>query len=347
MSVAPVVVQGVGAVTALGRSTTQTALMLRAGKRAHARVGARMGGARSYACRLRDLPDDVIGSQRLAQLALPALREATTDLGAESVPIVAALPSGDLDAAAWLDMVARVCNLPIDPLESAVVQGHHAAGIAACQLAIRKLQAGADAVVVGGVDSLYREPVVRQFARAAHQPESAEVIAGEAAAFVVLRRAKHKDAGHGVVLAHTSTLSNDAAAQLLAAEAREGALVRQHHYHRLSRSAAQPTDGDPLRALLERAAEVAPEPSWLISDALRRQPSLQRLTRAMHGVIDATAQHDRFGLQLGDLGAATAVVHLAIAYGWMGMGCAPARDVLIVSCEHERERGVLRLTEVT
>lgn len=347
MSSAAVVIDGVGAVTALGRNTPQTALMLRAGKRARARVGARVGTGRSYACRVRDLPDAVMGCERLAQLALPALHEALGDLGLARIPVVAALPSGDFDAPALLDQLARRANLSLDPVESAVIQGHHGAGIAACQLAVRKLQSGAEAVVVGGIDSLYREPMVRQLERDAHLTEGAEVVAGEGAAFVVLRNADSGRVAGGCALgfAQTSTLSDEALASLVASEERSGDRFRQRQFHQIARSAQRPADSDPLRTLLETVAQFAPPASWLISDASRRRPSLERLTHATQGLIDAGARHDRFGAQLGDLGAATAVVHLAVAYGWMRMGCAPADDVLIVSCEHERERGVLWLRE--
>ncbi|RLB62392.1 MAG: hypothetical protein DRI90_09180 [Deltaproteobacteria bacterium] len=196
-----------GLVCSLGRSPAQTILLLRAGHSALGRTPFGRPGRVLRMCSLRDLPADLVGFERLLQLAVPALRQALPHPEAdgetdgetdEQVPLLLALPPADrVDddqsaAAHFTETLRDRTGLRIDIERSRTVRAGHASGARLLAHAQDLLeQRDVTAVMVGGVDSYYHPELLRELdhdERLIGAGNTDGFLPGEAAAFVLLRR---------------------------------------------------------------------------------------------------------------------------------------------------------------
>lgn len=169
------------AVTSLGESAAETALLLRAGL-CNVRESHFIDhlGARVRTCASPALPADLIGMPRLVALAGHAIRRVharvTQDLPAQSVPILVALPErfqadvdppgSRCDGDAFVE--ALRAELP-DDLHTSPVECFpmgRAGGAPALRRAVEILRRGAASqVYVGGVDSYHEWPILEALER--------------------------------------------------------------------------------------------------------------------------------------------------------------------------------------
>jgi 3-oxoacyl-[acyl-carrier-protein] synthase I len=188
----------VGARSPLGLSALQTSLIWRSGKLVPSPLewknsrGHRIGSVR-MAC----LPDDLVGTARLAALAAPALREAVLGAGdrARGAPIL--LATGEVkpgfDDAPSLETamsIALDAGLTFDRQKSAVVGlGHAGFGLLLERAVDLVGRGGAPAVIVGAVDSYHHPDCMKwldeSFRLHAEGSENG-IIPSEGAAFVVV-----------------------------------------------------------------------------------------------------------------------------------------------------------------
>lgn len=337
-----------GAVSALGESARQTALLLRAGAnnfQSSPYVDPE-GAPITVAC-AATLPFDLAGSERLSVLARmasePVLASAAADLAGRRLAVALALPERWFDrsgvrglgsegyafAAAFRELV---------PVETRVVEvaGYaygRAAGAAALRHLARLMQQGdADAGLLCGVDSGYDWPVLEALWHADRligKENLDGLIPGEGAACLLLAppastlgaRAPARIAGIGLgretQAARAETLSTGNG---LTAALKQAAI--------------------PLRAARRRCG-------WWISD----------VTHELYGVKELQIAIARFGdvlgtgtelhtpaRELGDLGAATVPLYIALACeAWCG-GFAPDSTALCLAASDDGSRGAVLLS---
>ncbi len=204
------VVVGVGARTCIGLDALQTTLGIRAEllRPADTRFVDKDGDLVGMCC-VRCLSTAETGAKRLIALAAPAMQEAARSWRrveearrgvANSLPLVVAVPEGVVEYSR-----ARQKSLFLEALEAAVpglidvarsheIIGGRAAGVQALGRAVDMLQAGAEAVLVGGVDSYYdpdRLDALSEALRLHGMGTENGFIPGEAAAFIVLTHRHH------------------------------------------------------------------------------------------------------------------------------------------------------------
>jgi 3-oxoacyl-[acyl-carrier-protein] synthase-1 len=270
-------------------------------------------------------------------LAAPALCELFADarrrkvaVGSrgELLPLVLALPEAgreddapDLDGAILAELVVA-SGAPVDLTSSEVVRLGHAGFAAAVTKAMGKLERGASAVVVGGVDSWLHPEVIGALDRE-HRlhslTEDDAFIPSEGAAFVLLAPAKHEGLAR---LTHAATGEE---ATVRSGEPNLSAALR-----RLVRAAAASSAGEPVRwVLTDLNGERARTNEWIPIDSLE--------------CIHEDFVHDRGPIGLGDLGAASGAVLLVIACIFFEIGWAPAPAALVVLASDGPTRGVIRV----
>lgn len=149
--------------------------------------------------------------RRLAALAVPALREALASARPESAGAGERLGLyvgfDDHEPEEAIDAVLEALSgaLPATPALRRAFPNGRAAALIALEAAVEDLAAGSiDAALVGGVDSLIRTPVLERLAadraiKTRAQPDG--IVPGEAAAFVLLERARTSGAGAGQPIA--------------------------------------------------------------------------------------------------------------------------------------------------
>lgn len=201
----PVVVIGVGARTAVGMNAPATAAAIRAGVAGFAKhpFAVDTAGNRMIIAAAPYLGPDVAGSDRLAELAIPAAVEAVSAFaaapgGKPPVPIYVGLPPirpgcGKDSPTVVLSRIraelAAAC--PVARIEA--IETGHAAGAMAVKAAWEAIRAGtAEFALAGGVDS-YFEAETLEWLEANDQVHSTGpennaygFVPGEAAAFVLL-----------------------------------------------------------------------------------------------------------------------------------------------------------------
>jgi 3-oxoacyl-[acyl-carrier-protein] synthase-1 len=160
----PVCIVGVGARTPLGLTAPATAAAVRASLgaiRGHPYFVDRAGEPMAVAMD-PVLPPDLGGVERLAALALPALREAlapSTRVGAHRAPIPALVGLPEVRPgrlAAWDGELARWLDREMGPagIRTTTIPRGHAAGLIALEEACRQIRDGnAPFCLAGGVDS--------------------------------------------------------------------------------------------------------------------------------------------------------------------------------------------------
>jgi 3-oxoacyl-[acyl-carrier-protein] synthase-1 len=292
-------------------------------------------------CRLATLGDDMLGAARLLPLAAPALREATeAHVLAQrarlqispKIPAIVAVPDplGPKDASAFLERLGVGAGVEIDLARSEVVAAGRAGGAAAIEKACARLARGDDeAIVVGGVDTYFDPDRLEALDRAMrlHSPSCENgFIPGEGAAFALLAARRRTSARVLGQIAGVSTENEprtygspepcQALAVTIAAKRALGSLGKNRV-------------------------------SWILSDVVGERHRVEEFLFATGRLHDAFEDltHDQPLMKTGDLGAASAVMLLAIACVGYETGFAPSNAAAIFAHSDEPLRGVLLVTQ--
>jgi 3-oxoacyl-[acyl-carrier-protein] synthase-1 len=330
----------VGARCPLGLNTLQVAMCARARKLEPRRSPFwDKRGHRAGVCATPGVSDDRYGFDRLLDLAAPALGEALHHLTFEvPPPIVLALPEAGRPGddrrfgSAFLPALAARSRIPIDQERSQIVRAGHAGGALALEAAA--LSPAVPAIIVGGVDSYFHPETIAWLDEAdrLHGLDAEDgFIPSEGAAFAVLtpeaslrkgavRIAPSRAAvdGPGLLAALTDVRTNRESGELAEAMTR---IVRS----------------------IAEAPGRAPS-AWVLSDVNGERHRVQEWERlAARGVVADDAVHTRLPVDLGDLGAATGPMMLALCAALWRAGCAPRRSALGLLHAERGERGAFLL----
>lgn len=325
----------VGARSPLGLSALQVAMCARA-QRIEPRSthftdhkGHFVGAVRSVC-----LSDELFGFDRFVALGAPALREAARHRSGR-VPLVLALPdrarpdqTSRFDAELCGELAAR-SGAAVDVAASTIVRGDNAAFGLALEAAVAMLAAGAPLVLAGGLDSYYSGEALawldedrRIFS---HHSEQG-IVPSEGAAFVLLGRPDLPSGalGPGVPEPPRATLVH-------LANGREETVA-----------SGEPNLGKAMTALVRGAIAAARERiSWLVTDVNGERHRVREASLVEARIAEDLAESGRVDAlprELGDVGAATGALHLAVAVTWMRTGAAPARSALFLSSSEGPER---------
>jgi 3-oxoacyl-[acyl-carrier-protein] synthase-1 len=334
---------------ALGLNSLQTIMAIRAGQRARWPSHLRDSEQSSVLASSASLPATLVGFERFAALGACALRGLGRELVAPTVPLLLTLPEKarpDIDER-WgtplVEQIAKLANVSLDMERSAVFCGGHAALAVALWRALELLHAGDDAprwVLLGGVDSYLHPDVVRwleEQGRLAGPKPTGGIVPGEAAAMLALTRVGGRPLGSR---AAERTLPGAAELEPRATIcALEAALVED------APAAASPAttgekpelDGEPptaarvTAAMLTRLIEACPSVpvEWTLTDVNGEERRIREWTAAWMAQGRPGARHDRVAEHLGELGAATGPVCIALAAAEWQARCAPAPSALV------------------
>lgn len=335
----------IGARAPIGLSRLQVAMNVRAGRfepRPCAFKDKR--GQLIGSCRVGGLPLDVVGHDRLLRLAAPALREAWPTEVASSLPLVLALPETgrpDDDARygpAFIDALRAKSRCSIDLQRSTVVRAGHAGFAVALEIAANMLhKAGLGqtppAVVVGGVDSHHHEGVM-QWLDADHRlhgPGTENgMVPSEGAAFAVILRP-------GTKLQNVSADERPLGRILAIRTGREESTL-----------AGRPNLSEALTQVVQDLADRAGPLPWVLTDLNgERNRNKEWAQTALRGVLAEHAIQSAPAQMLGDTGAATGALLLAIACTYFTTGAAPASRAAVVLQSEGPERGAFLLEEAS
>ncbi|MBX3222286.1 MAG: hypothetical protein KF795_17335 [Labilithrix sp.] len=339
-----VVVVGLGARIATGLSALTAAMSVRARKSfvRESRFVDRAGEPIALAT-VSSIGEDVVGRDRLALLAAPALAEATAPWvrrfesrghAPPPLPLLLALPAEvdplDPRGVRLLAAVAERSGAPIDLARSKVVAQGRAGGAFAIESAVARLSGGEDeAVVVVGVDSHFDPDRLEELdrARRLHGPSAENgFIPGEGAAAVLLasRRRFGADPRHGSIVG-------------VGTEREPRPLGSTEPCHAL---------GMTLAAKRAIASAGAARIGWALTDVVGERHRVDEWLYASGRIQSSFAedlQHDAPLMLTGDLGAASAPLLVVLAcVGWQ-TECAPG-DLAIVAVHSDGpERGAVLL----
>jgi 3-oxoacyl-[acyl-carrier-protein] synthase-1 len=294
------------------------------------------------ACLTPGLPEDLYGYERMLALAAPALREAVgVEAGGWPLALALALPeAGRPDDHARLnrevigDLAAR-SGVALDGDRSIVIRAGHAAGALAMEAAVGMLASGAQAALVGGVDSYFHPDTLRwldEECRLHALDAENGLVPSEGAAFLLLSRAGarlggSREAGQGRPLAVVR----------FAEGAREEAAL-----------SGEPNVGRAMTELLRRASEHVRDRliPWALTDLNGERHRLREwMFASSRGALADDAVHSRFVEDLGDMGAATGPSLAAMVCTLWRVGCAPARSAVVALHSEGVERGAFVLEE--
>ncbi len=325
-------ITSVGARCSVGLSALQVGLGMRADLVEPRSCALKNGRDEAVGmCRVGGLGRDVFGYKRLLALAAPALREALRPVVPsenERWPLLLALPDAQRPdhEPHYRSMATALANEHgqlLDAKGSQVVAQGHAGGVEVLQRASELLLAGADGVVVGGVDSFYHPEVVRWLDEA-YRLHALHIddgfVPGEAAAFLVLRTQRQKGTHARVI---QSALQDEAA--MLDEE--------------------QPMIAAAMTALFRDTQGSAAR--WVMTDVNNEHQRRRewRFVSFRHDL--GAAQVQRLPEKVGDVGAASVPLMAATAFCWWSLGCAPASKVWLSSSSDGAKRGVAVLEQVT
>ena len=346
----------------LGASAMQTAMAIRAGLRAPR--PSRLMDSRHCSVVLGQvgLPDDRLGFDRFAALGASVLGKLDRALLEPPVPLLLALPEAgrpDLDhrwGTVLLAEIAKQAGITLDVERSAAFLTGHAAFASALGRGIELLRAG-DAslrvVLVGGIDSYYHPEVVRwlEAENRLCRPGSPDgLVPGEAAAVLALSCTGVAPTPH----------ARGAGPSFLGAGERERmplATVCAVDVARLGEPSARPptppeTLDDELPpearatgALLGRLIESCPQTplEWTLTDVNGEARRVREWTVAWQEQRRPGARHDRPADYLGDVGAASGPLCVALAASYWQAQCAPSSSVLVALHSDGPARGALVL----
>jgi 3-oxoacyl-[acyl-carrier-protein] synthase I len=337
---------GAGARGPLGLNLLQVAMCARAGKMAPRRTRfADKYGNSIGAVRSRFLPDDLHGFERLVALAVPALREAAASIPAQQpgqprvlVPLFLALPEagrpGD-DPRYGPEMLAELAKrseAPIDLARSLVVRSGHAGGGMAIELAVQRLrEAGVGQVyLAGGVDSYYEEAQLKWLDAECRLHASTAgngILPSEAAAFVALGGAIDEGKGAARPIARV----------IAAAHAREETIGTGEPNLATAMTRA-------VRDAVTAAVGVGKQLRWVMTDVNGEKHRIAEFTKVAirnKDLLTDSPLHEAMAEEVGDVGAASGPLFLAIACVQIRAGCGRGDRLLIALHAEAQERSVL------
>lgn len=347
LPVSDAIIAGVGARTPSGLTALQATMSARAGKLAprESHMVDREGEPIATA-RLASIADNVFGLERFASLAVPPMLQAAHPWAAAQqkrpdgggLRVFLALPSASRPGVDpmlrghLLTLLASRTRLPIDTHRSAVVSGCRGGGVAAFELAVSALASGADAALVGGVDSYFDADVLEWLdaERRLHGPSAENgFIPGEGAAFVLLvprRRAGSFEPLGQVLSAVVETEPNPYGSD-------------------------RPCLGEGLTKAVRRAASAVGARSrripWALTDVANERHRVDEWAYAMgrnHRAFSEDVVHDQPLLRTGDVGAASAALLAAMAVTRWQTRCADGDMALIATSSDGPERGAAVLS---
>jgi 3-oxoacyl-[acyl-carrier-protein] synthase I len=313
---ADALILGVGARTASGLTALQVTMSARAHKLAprESHLVDRNGDAIATA-RLMSIGDDVVGIDRFLALGGPALTQAAfpwvsaqRKLGQEKpLPVIVALPSASRPGfdprleQHFLRALEARSRVLVDHERSSVVTRCRGGGVLAFERALAELSRGAEAIVVGGVDTYFDPDVLEHLDRELrlHGLETENgFIPGEGAGFVLLatRRPPSPLHRYGRVLS--------------------AAVESEPHPY----GSEEPTLAEGLTGALRRAIATSGLPEralgWALTDVVNERHRVDEWMFAAarnHLAFAPDAVHDQPLLKTGDLGAASAAVLVVMA----------------------------------
>lgn len=330
-------VLGVGATSPSGLDARQCALFARAAKlapRAYDPEGddrLRIGTAR-----VRYLPDDIVGTERMLGLAVPALREGARSAGLDSsvaVPVFLSVPEKRTWPEAeekrlcgtFLAELAHRAKVELDLGKSELVRVGHA-GFA---VAIEHALAHREVCIIGGVESHHHPDVLSelmQSLRVLSDDAHAGMVPSEAAAFIVVGRRP---------------------GALPMGRIRGAACGME-----LPKTWEEPRVAELLTDLVYKVAGTLEQTpvSWLLTDVngeRHRVKERDYLGFRTQELISMTSTHEtRLAREMGDLGAATGAVYANYALQGFKTGFAPAREALVLTSSDGDARGVFSIAKL-
>lgn len=309
-------IQGVGARGPLGLSSLQVAMCVRARK--FEPRALRMRDKRDHAvgmCLTGGLGRTLVGHHRMTALATPALCEAAEGLTAP-VPLVVSVPeAGRPDDCAEFDAfpmhLAHHSGVAIDSDASRTVRCGHAGFAFALAEALELMANGHDDVLVGGVDSYYHPDVLAWLDRECrlHSLDAENgFVPSEGAAFVHLSKSPTKLAR----VTHLGTASDNDEPNVAAA------------ITDLVAEALQSTSGQP----------------WVLTDLNGERHRLREWSMVEMRLLPGGSRHDRWVIDLGDVGAASGAMFAAIACRMWAVGAGAGPSAVAALHSEGPERGV-------
>lgn len=282
-------------------------------------------------CLTGGLPKNLVGFERMLGLAGPALSEATEGLTLEtSAPLVLALPeAGRPDDAPrfgerFLEALALRSGIAVDHASSRIVRSGHAGVAYALEAAAALLTDGAEAVIVGGVDSYYHPGVLASLDDA-YRLHALGVEDGftpsEGAAFFVLERGAKRSLGR----------------------VKRVATAKEH-----GPNDETPNIGAAMTDLVGRLTGGGEPFAWVMTDNNgERHRAREWAMVSVRGGIANDAEHHRLVAELGDVGAASGALFLAVACRHWAVGCAPSPRLLVALHSEAGERGAFEVGATT
>ncbi|MGK3964035.1 hypothetical protein WMF38_07630 [Sorangium sp. So ce118] len=338
---------GVGARSPSGLTALQVAMSARARKfvprESHLidRHGERIATAR-----LRSIADNVIGFDRFAALAGPALVQAASPWTSQRarradvrLPVIVALPSDarpGFDPRLRRDLLRTLesrAGIALDHARSELICQCRGGGIAAFERALARLHRGEDeAIAVGGIDS-YFDPDALEHLDAELRLHGLDtengIVPGEGAAFLVL-----------TTRARTGSLPRHG--RLLAAATEDEPRPW---------GSEEPSLGSGITLAVRRAleaAELGPRAvAWVLTDVANERHRVDEWSYAFarnHAAFTSDVVHDQPLLKVGDVGAASAALLGAIALVRWQTRSAVGPAALIAAHSDGPERGAMVLS---
>ncbi|HTJ83034.1 MAG TPA: hypothetical protein VL400_15040 [Polyangiaceae bacterium] len=317
-----VVIVALGAVTPVGLSAAQTALVVRATVRpVHElpfddALGESIGG-----CFVPSISHDIVGDERLVALAAPALREVMAQPPVEAkLPLVLAV--GRAGAAMPRELLETDGARGCDASAVTVLRAGHAGFGYALAEAARRIEDGADEVLVGAVDS-YCDPFIlraldKEFAILSRRSPQG-FVPSEAAVFARVTKKGRLAASLATVIARVDVEPTAAS--------------------------GEPNVAVAMTRLVASFGEHLREPArWLVTDVNGEPHRSRELTlvetRSDH-VIARDATSVGIGVSLGDVGAASLGVATVLVAGLSAMGVAPSMPALLLGAADSGERAAI------
>jgi len=341
---ADVVIAGVGARAPCGLTALQVAMCARAGKLAprESHMVDRDGEPIATA-RLGSIADNIFGLDRLLALAAPPLLQAAYPWTATAskrppggtIRAFVALPAEAREGVDprlgrhLLPALAARTQIPIDVGRSSLVRGCRGGGVIAFELGMKALAAGADAVLVGGVDS-YFDPGVLDWLeneRRLHGPSTENgFIPGEGASFVLLVPQRRSAAFERLGQIVSASVEDEPRPF-----GSEEPCLAEGMTKALRRAVA------PIGAQSKRIA-------WALTDVVNERHRLDEWTFALarnHGAFAPDVVHEQPMLKTGDLGAANAATLVTIAVVRWQTRCAESDVAVVTTSSDGPERGAM------
>lgn len=334
-----------GARGPIGLSRLQLTMNLRAGRFVPRPCAFRDKHGRSIGtCRVGGLGLDVIGHDRLLGLAVPALRETWPEHEKTRVPLVLALPEAsrpDDDVRygpAFIDALRAKAHCPIDLERSLVIRTGHAGFANALEVALGMLyradfEKAPQAVIVGAVDSHHHHAVL-QWLDAHHRLHARGtengIVPSEGAGFAILARPK-------------TSLPTMPKERKPLGRLRAVSTGREASFELGSPNIAAAL----TQAVRDVAAYGGPLP-WVLTDVNGERHRTQEWSLvSMRGTLTQDATQSAPARLLGDTGAATGALYLAIACTQWALGIAPASRAAVVLQSEGPQRGAFLLEQAS